>query len=578
MRSRAGAAAASHSKEVRCAIYTRKSSEEGLEQEFNSLHAQREACQAYILSQRHEGWRALPALYDDGGISGGTMLRPALQRLLDDIRARRIDLIVIYKVDRLTRSLADFAKLVDVFNAHDVSFVSVTQQFNTATSMGRLTLNMLLSFAQFEREVTGERIRDKIAASKRKGMWMGGYPPLGYDVQDRKLVVNTAEAAQVGRIFRLYAELGSVRLLQDRLSVEGITSKQRHSGTGRISGGLSLQRGNLYGMLQNRLYRGEVAHRGQVYPGEHEAIVDEALWDRVQDGLLSRRTDRPSGSSGDQPALLTGLVFDGDGERLTPSHAKKGAKRYRYYVSARLVTRARGSAVDGLRLPAGGLDGLVTQALLDLIAAPAALLDALGATACSASQQQVLLVAAGELAGAWAQLEHARLRDMVRAVVARVSVHADAVRVDVDVQQLRAQLQGDAAPLTSADRAQAASCCHTITVPAALRRAGKEMRLVIAGPRPASSPDAILAKLVCQAVAFRDRLLTANGLGIAELAADAGVSGSHYTRVLRLGFLSPEILTAIADGQQPVGLTATKLLADTRLALLWSEQKVILRF
>ncbi len=284
----------------------------------HSPHAQREACQPYILSQRHEGWRALPAPYDDGGISGGNVERPVLQRLLDDIRARRIDLIVIYKVDRLTRSLADFAKLVDVFNAHNVSFVSVTQQFNTATSMGRLTLNMLLSFAQFEREVTGERIRDKIAASKRKGMWMGGCPPLGYDVQDRKLVVNTEEAGKVQKIFRLYVELGSVRLLQDRLAAEGITSKQRQSTTGRPSGGRSLQRGNLYGMLQNRLYGGEVAHKGRVHPGEHKAIIDEALWDRVQGGLFSRRTARSNGSSVDHPALLTGLVFDGDGRRLTP--------------------------------------------------------------------------------------------------------------------------------------------------------------------------------------------------------------------------------------------------------------------
>ena len=266
---------------MRCAIYTRKSSEEGLEQEFNSLHAQREACQAYILSQRHEGWRALPTLYDDGGVSGGTMLRPALQRLLEDIRHRRVDLVVIYKVDRLTRSLADFAKLVDVFNAHQVSFVSVTQQFNTATSMGRLTLNMLLSFAQFEREVTGERIRDKIAASKRKGMWMGGYPPLGYDVLDRKLVINEREAAQVRRIFELYLEEGSVRLVRDRLAEEGIISKVRQSTLGLTTGGRPLLRGNIYEMLRNRLYRGEIAHKGHVYAGEHQPIIDANLSGRA---------------------------------------------------------------------------------------------------------------------------------------------------------------------------------------------------------------------------------------------------------------------------------------------------------
>ena len=417
VRSRASAGSATASKDMRCAIYTRKSSEEGLEQEFNSLHAQREACEAYIRSQRHEGWHVLPALYDDRGISGGTMERPALQRLLDDIRARRIDLIIIYKVDRLTRSLADFAKLVEVLDAHAVSFVSVTQQFNTAISMGRLTLNMLLSFAQFERDVTGERIRDKIAASKRKGMWMGGPSPLGYDVRDRKLVVNPSEAAQVERIFSPYAELGSVRLLQEQLAAEGILSKRRVSAAGQPAGGNPMQRGNLYGMLQNRLYRGEVAHKGNIYPGEHAPIIGQALWDRVQIGL-TRRVERLSvtGSS-DRPALLTGLVFDADGQRLTPTHARKGAKRYRYYVSVGLITgtqHKKSTAAGGLRLPVGGLDALVAQALLDLIAVPNALLDALGPAVSGASQQHALLAAGGQLAREWQQLDWLKLLDIVR--------------------------------------------------------------------------------------------------------------------------------------------------------------------
>lgn len=393
MRSRPAAKECTGSSEIRCAIYTRKSSEEGLEQEFNSLHAQREACQAYILSQRHEGWRALPALYDDGGVSGGTMDRPALARLLGDIRAKRLDLIVIYKVDRLTRSLADFAKLVDVFNASNVSFVSVTQQFNTATSMGRLTLNMLLSFAQFEREVTGERIRDKIAASKRKGMWMGGYPPLGYDVRDRKLVVNQSEAAQVERIFRRYTELGSVRLLQEQLAAEGITTKLRTSPDGSTGGGRPLLRGNLYEMLQNRLYRGEVAHKGQVYPGEQQAIIDPALWDQVQAGLSERRIERSTGSRCAQPSLLTGFVYDAAGRRLTPSHARKGSKRYRYYISKSLISDAAAKA-DGLRLPAGELDALVIGALLRLIRTPGALLEAVGQERLDGVEQRQLLLAA----------------------------------------------------------------------------------------------------------------------------------------------------------------------------------------
>ena len=278
---------------VRCAIYTRKSSEEGLEQQFNSLQAQREACEAFITSQRHEGWVCLRTGYDDGGFSGATMGRPALQRLLADIRAGKIQIIVVYKVDRLTRSLADFAKIVDVLDAHGASFVSVTQQFNTTTSMGRLTLNMLLSFAQFECEIAGERIRDKIAASKAKGMWMGGNVPLGYDVKDRKLIVNEAEAEPVRTIVRRYAELGSVALLKAELDRLGIVNKRREGAGGALSGGKRFSRGALYLMLQNRLYRGEVAHKEKIYPGQHEAIIDPELWEIVQDN-----PPRPIGRSG----------------------------------------------------------------------------------------------------------------------------------------------------------------------------------------------------------------------------------------------------------------------------------------
>ena len=297
----------------RCAIYTRlrgalfrhltecwgasvsgkpAGSDDGLEQEFNSLDAQREACEAYVTSQRHAGWIALPEMYDDGGLSGGTMERPALQRLLSDIKAGKVQIIVVYKVDRLTRSLADFAKIVDVLDAHDASFVSVTQQFNTTTSMGRLTLNMLLSFAQFEREIAGERIRDKIAASKAKGMWMGGNVPLGYDVRERKLVVSEAEASTVRMIFRRYAELGSVALLKAELERAGIVSKRREGADRELSGGKPFSRGALYLMLQNWLYRGKVAHKDKIYPGQHEAIIEPELWQAVQDRLAAGRRER----------------------------------------------------------------------------------------------------------------------------------------------------------------------------------------------------------------------------------------------------------------------------------------------
>jgi len=330
---------------ARCAIYTRKSSEEGLEQEFNSLQAQREACEAFINSQRHEGWVCLRAAYDDGGFSGATMDRPALQRLLADIAAGRIDTVVVYKIDRLTRSLTDFAKIVEILDARGASFVSVTQQFNTTTSMGRLTLNVLLSFAQFEREVIGERIRDKIAASKRKGMWMGGVPPLGYRVQDRKLVIIDGDAEIVRSIFHGYAELGSVRLLKEELEAHGIKSARRATASGRLTGGKPFSRGALYLILQNRTYLGEVVHKGQSHPGEHAPIIDAPLWDAVQSQRAANTAQRHSGARTRQPSLFAGILFDRAGNRMTPTHAVKKGMRYRYWGS--FCRQIKGLAIGG---------------------------------------------------------------------------------------------------------------------------------------------------------------------------------------------------------------------------------------
>jgi DNA invertase Pin-like site-specific DNA recombinase len=318
-------------KTYRCAIYTRKSSEYGLEQDFNSLDAQREACQAYIKSQAHEGWKLLPGKYDDGGISGATLVREGVQSLLTDIKAGLIDIVVVYKVDRLTRSLADFAKLVELFEAHNVSFVSVTQQFNTTTSMGRLTLNVLLSFAQFEREVTAERIRDKIAASKQKGLWMGGVVPLGYMVKDRKLLINEEEADTVRIIFRRYLEVGSLTALQVDLTQRGIRTKARIV-NGKAVGGIPFYKGPLAHLLKNRIYAGEIDHKGKVHPGQHTAIIDRETFEAVQTRLASqaavyKRIRRPSGS------LLLGRLYDDAGNRMTSTHAQKGSTHYRYYIS-----------------------------------------------------------------------------------------------------------------------------------------------------------------------------------------------------------------------------------------------------
>ncbi len=351
-----------------CAVYTRKSSEEGLEQQFNSLDAQREAGRAYVQSQRHEGWRPLTTHYDDGGYSGGTLDRPALQRLLTDIRAGKVQIVVVYKVDRLTRSLADFAKLIELFEAHGVSFVSVTQQFNTTTSMGRLMLNVLLSFAQFEREVTGERIRDKIAASKKKGLWMGGTPPLGYDARERKLLVNETEAKLVQLIFQRYAELGTVAKLAAALQAKGYRTKRYTSTSGRTLGGRTFSRGHLYRILSNRIYRGEIVHKDAAYPGEHQAIVEPALWDRVQALLAANHHAAHTDERVVSPALLKGLIFDGAGNRMSPSHAVTRGQRYRYYVSQAVLQDRPQEAGSIARLPARELEQVVTNAMFNALA------------------------------------------------------------------------------------------------------------------------------------------------------------------------------------------------------------------
>ena len=349
-------------KSVRCAIYTRVSTDQGLEQDFNSLDAQYDASQAYIRSQAHAGWTLLRARYDDGGFSGGNTERPALQRLLDDVRAGKVDVIVVYKVDRLTRSLADFAKLVELFDEHAVSFVSVTQQFNTTTSMGRLTLNVLLSFAQFEREVTSERIRDKIAASKRKGLWVGGMAPLGYETKDRRIVVVEEEAERVRTIFRSYLTLGSLNRVLADLRQRGIVTKLRTLKTGRTVGGIPFTRGPLAYLLRNRFYIGEVVFRGEVFPGEQPAILDRDLFDAVQ-AKLSEQLNNHTPARAKSESPLIGRIYDDRGNRMSPSHARKQGIRYRYYVSSPLLQGQAGHAGSVRRVPAAEVEALVGQAV-----------------------------------------------------------------------------------------------------------------------------------------------------------------------------------------------------------------------
>ena len=562
---------------IRCAIYTRKSSEEGLEQAFNSLDAQREACESFVKSQKHEGWTVLPAMYDDGGLSGGTLERPALKRLLADIEARRIDTVVVYKVDRLTRSLGDFAKIVEVFDCHQVSFVSVTQQFNTTTSMGRLTLNMLLSFAQFEREVTGERIRDKIAASKKKGMWMGGVPPLGYDARDRSLVINEAEAETVRHIYRRYAALGSVRALRAELAHDGIRSKVRVDRYGRQTGGKPTSRGALYLLLQNQLYRGRITHKDQHYPGQHDAIVDEDLWDIVQAKLAANRIDRDIGTGSDQPSLLMGLLYDDTGARMSPSHSTKKGRRYRYYVSKGLIRGNGQTKAHGLRVPAGDLEAIVCERLRQFLGDEAAVYDGLRKMGLNSACRQEAVAGAVRLAAGWSALSPATKRTVLMALVQRIDLNRDAVEIAVRPGQIPdlSLEEDERAPSLPTDLGD--ESLLTLTVPARLRRVGMETRLLIEGDDKARAPDRSLVRLIAQAHRFREMVLRGDGKRIADLAAEAGVGDSYFSRILRLGFLAPDLTAMILRGDHPITLTANQLSMNTHPALDWNEQRKTMR-
>ena len=411
-------------KRSRCAIYTRKSSEEGLDMEFNSLDAQREACEAYVASQRSEGWATIRDRYDDGGFSGGTLERPALKRLVEDIEVGLIDVIVVYKIDRLSRSLMDFAKLVEVFDRNSVTFVSVTQSFNTTTSMGRLTLNILLSFAQFEREVIGERIRDKFAASRKRGMWMGGCVPIGYDVKDRKLVVNEAEAQTVRMIFERFAALGSASTLARALQVERVLNKR----------GKQVDKGFIYKLINNRVYLGEAVHKGTSYPGEHEAIINHDLWDAVHAILRESPRSRGAKNRVGSDALLKGIIFAANGTAMTPTFTRKGERLYHYYVSMDLLRNRETPGDTGpARRPAAMVEGAVVAEMRRLIASPEVSPRVL--EACSQSGERVderaVIEALRRFDGLWASLFPAEQARIVRLLIDRVTVSAQGLAVDL---------------------------------------------------------------------------------------------------------------------------------------------------
>jgi site-specific DNA recombinase len=568
-------------KRVCCAIYTRKSSDEGLEQAFNSLDAQREACTAFILSQKHEGWTVLPAQYDDGGYSGGTMERPALKRLLADIEANEVDVVVVYKVDRLTRALSDFAKLVEVFDRRGVSFVSITQQFNTTTSMGRLTLNVLLSFAQFEREVIGERVRDKIAASKKKGMWMGGMPPLGYDVKDRKLVVNKNEARTVVDIYRRYLVLKSVRDLHDELADAGIRSKRRVRPDGATYGGQKIVRGALYLMLQNRIYRGEITHKGKSYPGGHPAIIDQPLWDEVQAVLTQNRVERTTGARAKYPSLLGGFVFDTTGERLTPTYAIKKGTRYRYYVSSSLVREAKGNRAGGWRLPAGDLEGLVIRRLRNFFADPVALLDAVDNDPLNGLGQSQLIKHGRQIAEELSAETPDKAKATLMALLCRVTIYSDRIEIALCRGRAAELLAGQSIdPAAQHQRSNPAS--HdviTLRVPARLKRVGREMRMLVEGADDKTAADPSLLRVIARAHDLQGRLSQNTDLTVHDIAREERVTAAYIYMLLRLPWLAPDITTAIVNGRQPQQLSAKTLMRKaSRLPADWTEQRTLLGF
>jgi DNA invertase Pin-like site-specific DNA recombinase len=537
------------SKSARCAIYTRVSTDSGLDQEFNSLDAQYDASQAYIRSQAHAGWALVRSRYDDGGFSGGSTERPALQRLLDDIRAHRINVIVVYKVDRLTRSLADFAKLVELFDAHGVSFVSVTQQFNTTTSMGRLTLNVLLSFAQFEREVTSERIRDKIGASKRKGLWVGGVVPLGYHARDRKITVVDHEARVVRHIFERYLTLGSLNALLADLRSSSIKTKIRPLSSGRTIGGIPFTRGSLVYLLRNRFYIGDIRYKGEIFKGEQPAILDSALFEAVQSKLEAQRTNHTIARHSSE-AMLMGLIFDDRGNRMTPTYAIKKGVRYRYYVSSNLNQGDKAGAAALNRVPAIEIEALVIAAIKEKLG----------------SKQETKIVHPGSPSADG---------ELIRMHVARIVVGTNEIVVTLRNRPLDAlQIAGQQ------KRGSKNKKAVTISIPWR-KRPSKLPREIIRPVNPENSDRrpirsetrATLVKAVANGRRWLEELVTGRVISTDQIASREKCSVRQVNRIISLAFLAPDLVQAAVEGRLPRGI-GVEALRDCPVE--WRQQRQML--
>lgn len=554
-------------KKIRCAIYTRKSSEEGLDQAFNSLDAQREACVAYVASQKHEGWVLLPGHYDDGGISGGTLERPGLQRLLGDIDEGRVDQIVVYKIDRLTRSLADFAKLVERLDAAKASFVSVTQSFNTATSMGRLTLNVLLSFAQFEREVTAERIRDKIAASKKKGLWMGGNVPLGYEPDGRTLKIKEDEAQTVRTLYDLYLAHRSIVAVKVEVEKIGLRRRPgrarrntRQQAESTRTSEVSFDRGHIHYILTNPVYAGRIRHHRETHAGQHPAIIEPENWERVQAMLMDGAArERGTEASSNKVSPLAGKLFDETGDRLTPSHSNKKGRRYRYYVSSRLVTNTSGgqdaeASGRGWRLPAMVLEHQLAVAVLAYIGKilpSGPLIDPTAeAIARAAAVRQKLVSPGRSSAGAG-----------ILACIAKAAIEPGSVEITLEPAAVGLLLEID--PVTISPKAM------NFAVPFQYRKRGVEAKLVIGASAPVGI-DVILVRNI--ALAHRCFEGIKHGRTIEEMAAAEKVSTRRIRQLIDLAFLAPDIVKSIVQGSQPAGLNCEWLLRNP-FSADWQEQR-----
>ena len=499
------------------------------------------------------------------------MERPGLQRLLADICANRVDVVVTYKVDRLTRALADFARLIEIFDRHEVSFVSVTQQFNTTTSMGRLTLNVLLSFAQFEREVTGERIRDKIAASKKKGIWMGGNLPLGYDVQDRKLLVNPAEAETVRGIFALYLELGCVRRLKEAVDRRGWATKRCATSAGRKRGGRPISRGHLYRILSNPLYIGRIAHKGQLHPGQHKALIECHTWAAVEAQLAANTAGHRRRAGASAPSLLAGLLVDSTGERLTPSHAVKNGRRYRYYISRALITESGAEHTSGWRLPAHDVEDAVIRIIAAALTDRAALIERLGVRGVSAEQSRLMLDRAASLAKTLLQGSPGERATLARDIIEQVTIGQSEIGI-----ALRKRLLVVA---TGAARETSPDDMMLLSAPAAFRRRGVETKLVLPAAVQMDKPgriDAALLKTVARARLWFEQLAAGEASSLQAIADRQGVSQRYVSRLLPLAFLAPDIVERILQGHQPAHLSAARLTNELDLPLGWAEQRELL--